>query len=258
MHFVDAHLHTEGLSVYDLRQMALMGVRTVVTFFKPYYRVSGTDSYVDLIERFIRVEKNRVESTGIKTYLAIGISYAAGIRDPFPLVEKLEDYLKFDFVVAIGEAGLSDFNDALQVEILKIQMELSRKFGKPIFVDLPEGNKKYAFKRVEKLVNEVGLDPSLVVLNEVTPLLVLDLSDKPYWFCFSLFPDRPFVETLPENILRGDFPMDRVLLTSNLDAFTDNPTLLPETLYDLEVGGHYLPMIERLMRDNPARLFKLS
>ncbi len=257
MHFVDAHVHTEGLSRYDLRQMALMGVRTVVSFFKPYYRFSHTASYIDRVERFVRVEKSRVESTGLKTYLAIGISPYAGIRDPFSIVEHLEDYLKFDFVVAIGEAGLSDYNDPLQLEILKLQMELSRKFKKPIFVDLPDENKKYAFKRVERLIGEVGLEPSLVVINNVTPLLVLDLSDRPYWFCFSLFPERPFVETLPENILRGDFPIDRVLLTSNLDAYTDNPTLLPEALYDLEVEGHYLPMLEKVMSENPKRLFKI-
>lgn len=257
MHFVDAHIHTEGLSRYDLRQMALMGVRTVVSFFKPYYRFSHTASYVDRLERFIRVEKSRVESTGLKVHLAIGISYAAGIRDPFPIVERLEDYLQFDFIVAIGEAGLSDYNDPLQLEILKLQMELARKVKKPVFVDLPDENKKYAFRRVERIIDEVGLDPSLVVLNNVTPLLVLDLSDRPYWFCFSLFPEKPFVETLPENILRGDFPVDRVLLTSNLDAYTDNPTLLPEALYDLEVKGHYLPMIEKVMSENPRRLFKI-
>lgn len=238
--------------------MALMGVREVVSFFKPYYRFSSTSSYVDRLERFIRVEKGRVESTGLKAHLAIGISPASGIRDPFPLMDYLAEYLQFGFVVAIGETGLSEYNDLLQLETLKLQMELARKFNKPIFIDLPEENRKHALKRIEKLIREVDLSPSLVVLNNVTPSIVLELSDRPYWFCFSLFPDRPFVESLPESILRGDYPIDRVLLTSNLDAFAHNPTVLPEVLYDLEVSGHYLPMMEKVMVENPKRLFGLK
>ncbi|NPA80635.1 MAG: hypothetical protein GXO29_06280 [Thermotogae bacterium] len=257
MHVVDAHIHSEGLSLYDLRLMALMGVRTVVSFFKPYYRSSHPASYTDQLERFLRVEKARVESVGLKTYLAMGISPTAALRDPFSVVEYLEEYLKYDFVVAIGEAGITDHNDALQLETLKLQMELARRFKKPLFIDLPEDNRKYAFKKVERLIEDVGLQPDLVVLSNVSPLFVLDTSERPYWFSFSLFPERPFVETLTENILRGDYPIERVLLTSNLDAFATDPTVLPSALYDVEVRGHYLPMIEKVLVENPKRLFKI-
>ncbi|NPB03322.1 MAG: hypothetical protein GXO39_02770 [Thermotogae bacterium] len=255
MHVIDAHIHTEGLSSYDLRLLALTGVRTIISFFKPYYRFSHVVSYKDRIERFLRVERSRVESVGIKTYLAIGISPTSGLRDPFSLIEYLESYLKYDVVVGIGESGLTDYNDPLQLETLKLQMELARRFRKPVFVDLPEENKKHALKRVEKLLDEVGLDVSFVVLTNITPLLALDLGDSGYWLSFSLYPEKPFVETLPENILRGDFPIDRVLLTSNLDAYSLDPLILPKALYELEVRGHYLPMLKKVMVENPKRLF---
>ncbi len=238
--------------------MALMGVRWLVSFFKPYYRISDRGSYVDQLERFVRVEKARVESVGIKTYLAIGISPNASLRDPFSLVEILEDYLKHDFVVAIGESGFNDYNDPLEIETLKVQMELARKFNKPIFVDLPDENKKYAFRRVEKLVADVDIDPSLVVLNNLTPLFMLDVSDSGFWMCASLYPERGFTDTLPEKILSGDFPIDRTLLTSNQDTFTLRPTVLPEVLYTLELKGHFPPIMEKVMFENPVRLFKLE
>ncbi len=253
---IDSHIHFQSASLYDLELMSLAGVDVIVGFSQPTYRFSYPETYFDHYERLLRFEKARAESVGIKVYLALGISPKAMIKDPFVVVEKLERYLQLDFVVAIGESGLTNYNDVVELETLKIMFELGRKFKKPVFVDLPDDYRKQAIKKIEKLASDADIPPELVVLNEIDFLTALDVEDLPFWFGFTLWPES--TKNMVENIFKGDLPLDRVILSSNFDSLARDPLAFPKTALELKLKGYDEFILDKVLYENPKRLFKLE
>lgn len=253
---IDSHIHFQAASIYDLELMSLAGIESIVGFSQPTYRFSYPETYFDHYERLLRFEKARAESVGIKVYLAFGISPKAMIKDPFTVVEKLESYLNLDFVVAIGECGLTNYNDVVELETLKIMFELGRKFKKPVFVDLPKDYRKQVIKRIEKLVSDTNIPPKFVVLNEIDFLTALDIEDLPFWFGFTLWPET--TKNMVENIFKGDLPLDRVILSSNFDPLTRDPLALPRTALELRLKGYDEIILNKVLYENPKKLFGIS
>ncbi len=253
---IDPHLHFQSASLYDLRLMSLSGVRFMVGFSQPAYRFSYPETYHDHFERLIRFEKARAESVGVKVFLALGISPKAMLRDPFSVVDFMDKYLDLDFVVAIGECGITDHNDVMELETLKMMFELGRKHEKPVFVDLPQSYRKQAIKKIEKLVVDTDISPELVVLNEMDTLTALDISNSPFWFGFTLWPKT--TENMVENALKGDLPLDRVIISSNFDPMCPDPLLLPKVILDLELSGYDEIILRKVFYENPAKLFNLK
>ena len=253
MQIFDPHIHFQSASLYDLELMSLAGVKIMVGFSQPAYRFFHSETYLDHYERLLRFEKARAESVGIKTYLAMGISPKAKMTDPFLILESLENYLKLDVVAAIGECGLDDVNDVVELETLKVMFELGRKFKKPVFVDLPEEGKKNAIKKIAKLAEEADIPPKLVVLNGIDLWTALDVQDLPFWFCFNLHTNP--AKNFTENILKGDLPLDRILISSNFDPYTKDPLLLPKAILELKLLGYDEVILNKVFNENPKRLF---
>ncbi len=253
---IDPHIHFQSASFYDLRLMALSGVEAIVGFSQPAYKFSYPETYHDHFERLIRFEKSRAEKVGIRVYLALGISPKAMIRDPFSVVDFMDKYLDLDFVVALGECGITDHNDVMELETLKMMFELGRKHKKPVFVDLPENYRKHAIKKIEKLAEDTDIPPELVVLNDMDILTALDVINLPFWFGFSLWPST--TKNMVENIFKGDLPLDRILLSSNFDPLCPNPLILPETVLELSLNGYDDFIIKKVIYENPQKLFNLK
>ncbi|MFZ8833517.1 MAG: TatD family hydrolase [Candidatus Caldipriscus sp.] len=256
MQIFDPHIHFQSASLYDLELMSLSGVKFIVGFSQPAYRFFHPETYLDHYERLLRFEKARAESVGIKTYLAMGISPKAKMRDPLIILESLENYLKLDVVVAIGECGIEDIYDVVELETLKVMFELGRRYKKPVFVDLPEEGKRNAVKKVLKLAEEADIPANLVVLNGIDVWTALDFQDLPVWFCFNLHPNPP--KNLTQNVLKGDLPLDRILISSNFDPYAKDPLLLPKAVLDLKLLGYEDIILEKVFYENPKRLFGLS
>ncbi len=256
MQIFDPHIHFQSASLYDLELMSLSGVKFIVGFSQPAYRFFHPETYMDHYERLLRFEKARAESVGIRTYLAMGISPKAKMLDPFLILENLESYLKLDVVVAIGECGLEDINDVVELETLKIMFELGRKFKKPVFVDLPQEGKKNAIRKISKLVEEADIPYNLVVLNGIDVWTALDVQNLPFWFCFNLHPHN--TKNFTENLFKGDMPLDRILVSSNFDPYARDPLLLPKAVLELKLLGYDEIILNKVFYENPKRLFNLK
>ncbi len=72
---------------------------------------------------------------------------------------------------------------------------------------------------------------------------------------FNLHPNPP--KNLTENVLKGDLPLDRILISSNFDPYAKDPLLLPKAVLDLKLLGYEDIILEKVFYENPKRLFGL-
>ena len=129
---IDTHTHVDTRPYEDFEAMALAGITDVLTLAHDPLRMSSSVVIRDHFERLFS-EKERVERSGPRLHVCLGLHPRVKPEDPDKCLVMLESYLQRDDrkVIAIGEAGLETGN-AFEIGLLERQLDLSIKYRLPI------------------------------------------------------------------------------------------------------------------------------
>ncbi|MFD2437872.1 TatD family hydrolase [Modicisalibacter luteus] len=90
-------------------------------------------------------------------------------------------------VVAIGEIGYDEQTE-LEDKYFRAQLALARDLQLPVMVHTPHRDKKRGTSRSMDVCEEMGIDPSWVVIDHNNEETVAETLDRGYWAGFSIYP----------------------------------------------------------------------
>lgn len=228
--YIDPHAHMISRTTDDYQAMAAAGV---VALIEPAFWVGQprtyVGTYVDYLSSIVGWERFRAGQFGIRHYCTIGLNskeannqeLAEGVMDWLPRFALKEG------VVAIGEIGYDEQTE-LEDRYFRAQLELSKELGLPVMVHTPHRDKKRGTSRSMDVIEEHGIDPSMVVIDHNNEETVAETLQRGFWAGFSIYPstkmgNRRMVELLKQ------YGGERIIVDSACDWGISDCLGVPKT-----------------------------
>ena len=179
--------------------------------------VSRIVSINNSLHDFAKVYKNLKVMPGI--YHAVGIA-PSEVTNPGPdYISKIEEYLTYPNVIAVGETGLDyykQFGDKRsQIELFIAQLELAQKHNLPVIIHNREAGKD-VFDVLSEKIPDAGAIFHCYSENAEYAKKCLDMN---VYFSFAGNVTYHYARNLHETVL--NIPLDRILIE------TESPFMIP-------------------------------
>lgn len=266
MQLIDTHVHIDSLNWSHLEAMALAGITAVVT------QVNGPNSggvavspqtLFDLYERWIKYDSLRTRGFLIDTYVAVGISMVCVPTDYERVIEALPHYLAQEKVIAIGEIGLEPRSQTCpdlvqQAEVLWAQLKIAKEYAMPVVFHTPFSEKPKWIERYFGLIEEVGLEPSKVVIDHADATVVRMITEAGFTAGVTIRPMRKLTPPDAARMMRT-VELDQVILDSDAAiGFGTDPLGVPKTALEMRKLGFKHEDIKKVVYNNARRVFNLN
>lgn len=218
MMLIDPHAHMTSRTTDDYEAMAAAGV---VALIEPAFWLGQprtfVGTYVDYLSTIVGWERFRAGQFGIRHYCTVGLNSKEANNEE--LAEGVMDWLpRFalkEGVVAIGEIGY-DEQTALEDRYFRAQLALAKELGLPVMVHTPHRDKKRGTSRSMDVVEEMGVDPSLVVIDHNNEETVGEVLQRGYWAGFSIYPSTKMGNARMVELLK-QYGGERIIVDSACD-----------------------------------------
>lgn len=256
MRIFDAHTHVDTRGLGDLQTLALFGLEALVTCAHDALPYSAPESLLDHFERLLDFDCRRLRSSAIAPYVALGV-HPRGIpkRDVKQVLDKLPLLLTRQPVVAVGEIGLQDDTDE-EREVFRSQLEIARQLNMPCVAHTPAGDKAAVTSEILSIVDAVGIDKSLILIDHVDERNFDLVRDSGCWIGLTVQSGKLSEERAAALVEVGD--RDRIVLDSDLASSSSELLALPKTILELRKRGLPRPEIEKVAFDNACRLYRVN
>ncbi len=265
MKLVDPHIHIDSRPREELAAMATAGMAAVVSM--TYYPHIGLPisarTILDYFERAVRFEVWRGKQELIEVYLGVALNPVSIPPDSDKVLEALPGYLDSERVVAIGEVGLEPGSQtcpdlARQKEILRAQLKLAKKTGKPVVFHTPHQEKAKWVEQYLELLAEAHIEPAKAVIDHADGSVVRKITDAGCFAAVSVQPWRGFTPQEAARVLR-EVNVDLVLVDSDCNITMPSDSLaVAKTALEMKRAGFSESNIRRIVLDNPVRVFGLK
>jgi len=281
MKFIDPHIHVDTRTYEDMVQMYLKGITAVIS---PTYVLLPTytaETILSATEHMIRMIEPTYQRFFIKLFVAVGLNMLMIPKDYEKVLERYPTYIEeVDEVVAIGEVGLDPRDPQkigfvaetavatsmeVQIEILKEQMRLAKKYQIPVICHTPPNSVDPPIRRIEyaerylELADDVGLRRDLLVVDHADEEIVKLVTSSGAYAAITV---QPWRNLTPDDAARiiGKYGTDKVLVNCDAAAqpWPSNPYAVPETAFAMKRYGMSDNDVKKVTFDNPVRLFKLA
>jgi len=259
MKFFEPHVHMVSRTTDDYENMAIAGVVGLVepAFWQGQPRTS-VGTFVDYFDSLVGWERFRASQFGIRHYCAMGLNpkEANNMALAEEVMKILPRYLAKDGVVAVGAVGYDDIND-IEERFFAEQLELARDSQLPVLVHTPHRDKVDGTKRTISLVNDIGLNPEMVVidhLNEETIGLVIDTG---CWKGHSVYPKTKMSEGRMIDLLKK-YGTEKMMVNSAADWGVSDPLKVPKIGTAMIESGFSEEDVEKVLFENPINFFAQS
>ena len=123
-------------------------------------------TYVDYLSTIVGWERFRAGQFGIRHYCTVGLNSKEANNEELAegVMEWLPRFALKEGVVAIGEIGY-DEQTPLEDKYFRLQLELAKELNLPVMVHTPHRDKKRGTSRSMDVCEEMGVDPSMVVID---------------------------------------------------------------------------------------------
>ena len=230
---IDAHTHLDVRSFEDLEKMALSGIETIITCAHDPYKMSVPEVYLDHWDRLINLEVKRGKMAGVEVKVALGVHPMGYPKNWEVLIKKLPEFFDNENVVAIGETGLHYLTED-EKNLLREQLYLAKDYNMPIIVHTPEKNKKEALIEILKILDEVKIKDSLVMIDHINKETV-DLIDRDVYVGLTVQPPLKISHEEAAEIIKSHDK--KFILSSDLGSLRADVYALPRTkLYMKKIG----------------------
>ena len=259
MKFFDPHIHMTSRTTDDYINMYKSGVRAIIepAFWLGQPR-THVETFDDYFQSLVGWEKFRASQFGIHHFCAICINSKEANNEKMAdaVMEIVPKYLEKDNVVAVGEIGYDDMTD-LEHKYFKKQLELAKEMELPVIVHTPHRDKKNGVIASIKLVQEVGIDEDMVIIDHNTEETLPIVLETNMWAGHTIYPRSKMDSDRMAELVKK-YGSDRIIVNSSADWGVSNPLAVPFTAELMEKEGISKEEIEKIFWRNPIELFSKS
>ncbi len=218
MMLIDPHAHMISRTTDDYEAMAKAGV---VALIEPAFWVGQprtyVGTYVDYLSSIVGWERFRAGQFGIRHYCTVGLNSKEANNEELAegVMEWLPRFALKEGVVAIGEIGYDEQTE-LEDRYFRRQLTLARELALPVMVHTPHRDKKRGTSRSMDVCDEMGMDPSMVVIDHNNEETVAEVLQRGYWAGFSIYPSTKMGNARMVELLRH-YGGERVIVDSACD-----------------------------------------
>ncbi|AWI85826.1 hydrolase TatD [Alloyangia pacifica] len=215
---IDPHAHMISRTTDDYEAMAAAGV---VALIEPAFWLGQprtfVGTYVDYLSTIVGWERFRAGQFGIRHYCTIGLNSKEANNEELAegVMEWLPRFALKEGVVAIGEIGY-DEQTALEDKYFRLQLTLAKEIDLPVMVHTPHRDKKRGTSLSMDVCEEMGLDPSMVVIDHNNEETVGEVLDRGYWAGFSIYPSTKMGNARMVELLK-QYGSERIIVDSACD-----------------------------------------
>jgi predicted metal-dependent TIM-barrel fold hydrolase len=243
----------------DYENMQAAGVVAVIepAFWFGQARTS-VGSFKDYFSTLVGWERFRASQFGIKHYCTIGLNSKEANNEALAeqVMEILPEFLAKEGVVAVGEIGYDDQTEA-EDKYFRQQLELAKDFDLPVMIHTPHRDKKNGTIRSMDVIEEHGIDPSMVVIDHNNEETVKWVRDRGYWAAFTIYPKTKMSKMRMVHIAR-EFGSEKIIVDSSADWGVSDPLSVPKTAALMREHGIPEEDIQRLCYQNALDIYGKS
>ncbi|WP_110686918.1 TatD family hydrolase [Salinicola aestuarinus] len=216
--YIDPHAHMVSRTTDDYEAMAASGV---VALVEPAFWVGQprtfVGTYVDYLSSLVGWERFRAGQFGIRHYCTVGLNSKEANNEALAegVMEWLPRFAMKEGVVAIGEIGY-DEQTPLEDKYFRAQLALAVELSLPVMVHTPHRDKKRGTSRSMDVCEEMGLDPSWVVIDHNNEETVRETLDRGYYAGFSIYPSTKMGNARMVELL-AQYGGERIIVDSACD-----------------------------------------
>ncbi len=253
---IDTHTHVDTRPYEDFEAMALAGITDVLTLAHDPMRMSASIVFKDHFERLF-AEKERVEKSGLRLHVCLGLHPRAKPDDPDACFELLESYLQRSDrkVIALGETGL-ETGSPFEVGLLERQLELSIRHRLPIIVHTPRSGKAPVTRDILGILSTFSVNKREVIVDHADASTVKSILDRGYNAGLTVQPSK-LTPWQAADIIKL---YDATMMVLNTDS-SSNPTDVlgvPRTAHLLRLNKVSEEKIGLVSELNARKIFGLS
>lgn len=230
MMLIDPHAHMISRTTDDYEAMAAAGI---VALIEPAFWIGQprtfVGTYVDYLSTIVGWERFRAGQFGIRHYCTIGLNSKEANNEELAegVMEWLPRFALKEGVVAIGEIGYDEQTE-LEDRYFRQQLTLATELELPVMIHTPHRDKKRGTSRSMDVCDEMGMDPSWVVIDHNNEETVAETLQRGYWAGFSIYPstkmgNRRMVEILEQ------YGAERIIVDSACDWGISEPLGVAKT-----------------------------
>ena len=230
MMLIDPHAHMISRTTDDYEAMAAAGVVAVI---EPAFWIGQprtfVGTYVDYLSTIVGWERFRAGQFGIRHYCTVGLNSKEANNEELAegVMEWLPRFALKEGVVAIGEIGYDEQSD-LEDKYFRLQLELAKELNLPVMIHTPHRDKKRGTSRSMDVCDEMGMDPSWVVIDHNNEETVAETLQRGYWAGFSIYPTTKMGNARMVEILK-QYGGERIIVDSACDWGISEPLGVAKT-----------------------------
>nr|WP_298415795.1 TatD family hydrolase [uncultured Halomonas sp.] len=228
--FIDPHAHMISRTTDDYEAMAAAGIVAVIepAFWLGQPR-TFVGTYVDYLSTIIGFERFRAGQFGIRHYCTVGLNSKEANNEELAegVMEWLPRFALKEGVVAIGEIGY-DEQTPLEDKYFRAQLALAKELQLPVMVHTPHRDKKQGTSRSMDVCEEMGIDPSWVVIDHNNEETVQETLDRGFWAGFSIYPSTKMGTVRMVELLK-QYGSERIIVDSACDWGISDPLAVAKT-----------------------------
>lgn len=232
MRFIDPHIHMTSRTTDDYQAMRKAGIVAIIepAFWLGQPRTEA-GAFKDYFSSLVGWEQFRSSQFGIKHYCTMGLNSKEANNVPLAeqVMELLPQYVHKENVVAIGEIGYDDQTEA-EDRFFREQIELAKEVELPILVHTPHRDKKKGTYRSMDVLEEHGVDPSMVVIDHNNEETCKEVLDRGYWTAFTIYPNTKMGNLRMVEVVK-QYGSERIIVDSSADWGVSDPLSVPKTAH---------------------------
>ncbi|MDA0838675.1 MAG: TatD family hydrolase [Planctomycetota bacterium] len=238
MNIIDPHIHMTARTTDDYQRMAASGVVAIIepAFWLGQPRTS-LGAFKDYFSSLVGWERFRAAQFGIRHYCTIGVNSKEANNEELAeeAIELLPLYLAKEGVVAVGEIGYDDQTEA-EDRIFKKQLVLALELELPVMIHTPHRDKKRGTYRSMDSIEEVGVDPGMVVIDHNNEETVAEVLNRGYWAAFTIYPGTKMGNKRMVEIVK-EYGKERIIVDSAADWGISDPLAVYKTQQLMKESG---------------------
>lgn len=230
MMLIDPHAHMISRTTDDYEAMAAAGI---VALIEPAFWIGQprtfVGTYVDYLSTIVGWERFRAGQFGIRHYCTIGLNSKEANNEELAegVMEWLPRFALKEGVVAIGEIGYDEQTE-LEDRYFRQQLTLATELELPVMIHTPHRDKKRGTSRSMDVCDEMGMDPSWVVIDHNNEETVAETLQRGYWAGFSIYPSTKMGNRRMVEILK-QYGAERIIVDSACDWGISEPLGVAKT-----------------------------
>jgi len=228
--FIDPHIHMTSRTTDDYQAMRDAGIAAII---EPAFWLgqpsTEAGTFKDYYSSLVGWERFRSGQFGIQHYCTIGLNSKEANNQP--LAEQVMDLLPLfackEGVVGIGEIGYDDQTEA-EERYFRLQLELAKELNLPIQIHTPHRDKRRGTIRSMDVIEEHGIDPSMVIIDHNNEETAKEVLDRGYWTAFTIYPFTKMGNERMVEVVRH-YGSERIIIDSAADWGISDPLAVPKT-----------------------------